>query len=146
MAKPNNPFTQEYTTDDLAALENLMVSRYNKGTPSTPSNDMNQQPFQTAQRNQGSSIPGIGILQQLLGREAAPTLPPIQQVPTEQLMSGMDEAMQNQDMDRMRALRRMIELRSPQQQQPQQQVTSAQTPQQSSVNPFSHINEALRQR
>lgn len=66
-----------------------------------------------ASRDLGSSnIPGIGLLQQLLGREGAPTLPPVQQTPTQQLIDAMNAA-QGVDPVRHANIRDMIEQRNP---------------------------------
>ena len=68
-------------------------------------------PQPNASRNL-SSIPGMGFLQQLLGREGAPILPPIQQVPTSELISEMNAA-RGVDPVRFGNIRDMIERRSP---------------------------------
>lgn len=67
------------------------------------------QPFQLASRDVGQGFPGVGILQQLLGREGQPNLPPTPQV-------SMQELLANQagggDLARLRNIRQIIERRN----------------------------------
>jgi len=67
---------------------------------------------QFASRNVGSSIPGVGLLQSLLGREGQPNLPPINEVPVRVLLEEQERARAANDVERVRAIRDIIESRS----------------------------------
>ncbi len=117
--RTGNRFPRFDNIDDAisASMSRSETGGTASGPLATPQHPENIMPFDTPQqpatRDFGSSsIPGIGLLQQLLGREGAPTLPPVQQTPTELLIQAMEGARGN-DPQRFGNLRGMIEQRSP---------------------------------
>ena len=69
------------------------------------------QPVQFGSRNLGGFPPGIGFLQQLLGREERPTLPPVQQVSRDELRESGNQAARGGDLQRTRILRQLLQQR-----------------------------------
>lgn len=103
-------------------------------------------PFVPAQRGNVSAIPGIELLQQLLGREAQPEFPEIPQVGMEELLDEMQQAALAGDTERFHAIRGMVDQRQPRVQPRAPRTTPKKSRKKEvSYNPFNTLVEAMRE-